>query len=94
MLRKLLAALRLYLRFKRGKPVSYDQFKPFFGMALDFAISRGKEWAAADGVTDWKDYAIQILAGIREEVRPLVGAAGEPDRLAVAVADFQAMVEG
>lgn len=93
MLRKLLAALRLYLRFKRGKTVTYDQIKPFVSLALDFAVNRAKEWAAADGVTDWKDYAIQILAGIREDVRPLVGAAGEPDRLAVAVADFQAIVE-
>lgn len=62
-------------------------------LVIGWVIDKAKELAAADGVTDWKDYAAGAVEALWAELNPLLGATGDKPALAAAAADFVAGLE-
>lgn len=72
--------------------IPVEMILPYVGKAYQFAVAKAKEWADADGVTDWKDYLVQIMEAIGESGTPGLKAAGD-ERLCAAVAEFTDSLE-
>lgn len=71
MLRKLIAALRLYLGFKRNKDMQINLAKAL--AILDAALAVAAPLVKLTPTTKDDDVLAQILA-LREKIRPLLGA--------------------